>query len=74
MLRLAKLTEEVGEVSDELLKSFSYARKHKLEKENNLKNEIADVIIVTLLLAKNMNIDIDNALREKIKKIEARGY
>ena len=74
LLRLAKLTEEVGEVSDELLKSFYYARKHKLEKGNNLDIEIADVIIVTLLLAKNMNVDIDKALREKIKNIEAREY
>lgn len=40
--------------------------------KNNLPNEFADVIITILLLAKSMDVDIPQALAEKIKKINKR--
>lgn len=33
--------------------------------ENNLKEEIADVIAMTLLFAKNRGVDVEQALRDK---------
>ncbi|OGF27646.1 hypothetical protein A2331_04515 [Candidatus Falkowbacteria bacterium RIFOXYB2_FULL_34_18] len=73
---MAKLTEEVGELSDEILLYSGYQRKEKRDakKQDALGGELADVIIVTLLLAKRTNIDIQKALADKIKKINKRKY
>jgi len=65
-----KLSEEVGEVSDEVLKYFSYQRKEKLEKNNELSYELADVIIVSSVLAEFLGIDIEKALKEKMKEVD----
>ncbi len=72
--RVAKLTEEVGELSGEVLASMGSQRKEKLKDYNrsNLSDEFADVIITTLLLAKIMEVDIEDALKSKIEKINNR--
>jgi len=67
-----KLGEEVGEVNDEILKYFGYQRKEKLEKKNELSHEIADVIIVASVLAESLGIDIEKALKDKMKKVDER--
>ena len=70
-----KMTEEVGELSGEVLKSFWRARKEKLDNYSNddLKWEFADSILSVLLLAEQMWVDINEALEMKLKKIEDRG-
>jgi NTP pyrophosphatase (non-canonical NTP hydrolase) len=72
--RMAKLTEEVGELSSEALAFHGFQSKSKLEKHTreSLEHELADVIICTLLMAEAMDVDIKKALTAKIKKIEAR--
>ena len=70
--RNLKLIEEVWELSSDILEKF-YKRRNTTFDENNLKWEFADVIITTLLLAKTMNIDINDAIEMKLKKIEDRG-
>lgn len=65
-----KLGEEVGELNQEILKKFNYQRKREIKSE--LDQEIADVIIVASILAESLDIDIEKALKEKIKKIESR--
>ena len=74
MARTVKLTEELGELCNEVLAFNGDQRKEKLDKydKNNLPNEFADVIITTLLLAKTMNVDIQEALKQKIKSINER--
>lgn len=74
LARNVKLAEELGELSNDVLAEIGDLRKEKMEKynRNNLSNEIADVIIVTLLLAKSLDVDIKKALEEKIKKIHKR--
>lgn len=69
-----KLTEELGELCDEVLAYNSLQRKEKLNEntEENLAEEFADVLITSLILAENMNIDIKKALEEKINKINKR--
>ena len=67
-----KIGEEVGELDEEILKHFGFARKEKMEKENNLSHELADVILVSTLIAESLNIDIEKALKEKIEKIDNR--
>lgn len=72
--RTIKLTEELGELCDEILAFGGNQRQDKLAKRNpdNLSEEFADVLITTLILAKTMNIDIEKSLRKKIEKINDR--
>ncbi|HHD92185.1 MAG TPA: hypothetical protein ENL06_00995 [Candidatus Portnoybacteria bacterium] len=72
--RTVKLTEELGELCNEVLAFNGDQRQEKLDKhdKNNLPNEFADVIITALLLAKSMNVDIRKALAGKIKEIDER--
>jgi NTP pyrophosphatase (non-canonical NTP hydrolase) len=74
LARTVKLTEELGELCNEVLAFNGDQRQEKLDKhdKNNLPNEFADVIITTLILAKAMNIDIEKALEKKIKKVNKR--
>ena len=74
LARTVKLTEELGELCNEVLAYNSLQRKQKLDNHDkeNLPEEFADVIITTLLLAKAMNIDIEKALERKIEKINKR--
>jgi len=72
--RTVKIGEEFGELCQEVLFHANLQGKHKEGKfdKNNLANEFADVIFTTLLLAQDMNIDIEKALENKITKIEKR--
>ena len=74
LARMVKVTEEVGELADEVLGYNSMQRKEKLDKhkKDNLSDEFADVVITTFLLAEIMKVDIEKALEHKIKKIDKR--
>lgn len=76
LARTVKLTEELGELCDEVLSFNSMQRKAKLENNDsdNLYAEFADVLITTLLLAKSMDVNIEEALEKKIAKINKRHY
>lgn len=72
--RTVKLSEELGELCDEILTSMGDQRKNKMKKRNsdNLSQEFADVIITTFILAKAMNVDIPISIVKKIKKMKAK--
>ncbi|MEK7158072.1 MAG: MazG nucleotide pyrophosphohydrolase domain-containing protein [Patescibacteria group bacterium] len=71
--RTVKISEEVGELCDEILASFSLQRKEKLQDHvSKLGEEVADVLITTLLLAERMGVDVEEALALKIEKIHQR--
>ncbi len=76
LARTVKLTEELGELCNEVLIESKLQRKDKLDNHNkeNLPAEFADVILCTLLLAKSMNVEIEAALEKKIEKIKKRDY
>ena len=69
-----KLSEEVGELAEQVLAYISHQRKEKLNKMNreSLAQEFADVIIVTCILANAVNVDIEKSLKNKIEKINKR--
>jgi NTP pyrophosphatase (non-canonical NTP hydrolase) len=63
-----KIQEELGELSSAHLKLTQRARigsETKNDLEQNLKDEIADVIALTLLFAKHKGIDVEQALENK---------
>ncbi len=70
-----KLSEEVWELSSEVLISLGRARQKKLDNSwiENLEWEFSDVIFATLFLANKMWVDINKAIRNKLEKIEKRG-
>lgn len=74
LVRTVKMTEEIGELCDEVLAHNALQRKEKLEAHDsaNLSDEFADVVITTSLLAKAMDIDIVKALENKIAKVNKR--
>ncbi len=69
-----KLNEEVGELCNDILSILRVQRRAKLEKfdKRNVYEEFADVILTTLQLASAAKVDIERAVEDKIKKIEAR--
>ena len=67
--RMVKLTEEVGELADEVL-----ALHKVISGAEGLGDEIADVLITTLILAASLEVNVPEALARKITKIEARFY
>jgi NTP pyrophosphatase (non-canonical NTP hydrolase) len=74
LARTVKLTEELGELCQEVLVHCFLQRKQKLEKfdKQKLPEEFADILITALLLAKSMDVDVEAALEKKIRKIERR--
>lgn len=70
-----KIGEELGELYEDVLASDNLQRENKMQrKRSHLDEEMADVLITTLLLAENMHIDIVRGLENKIKKIKRRNY
>lgn len=69
-----KIMEELGELCDAVLGKSGLQRKAKLEQftQENLEEEFADVITCVFILAENMDIDVEEGLRRKIKKIDQR--
>lgn len=72
--RTVKMAEEFGELCGEVLASAGDQRKEKLTEHTpeTFKDELADVLITTFLLAKSMNIDLMSALDSKVQKIKER--
>ena len=67
LLKAAKLPEEVWEFYNELLKSLNFARKQKWEySKEELEKELMDVLITTLVLANELEIDVEKQLTKKL--------
>lgn len=70
-----KIMEEIGELSEELLSLDQIQRTEKLAaKKSKIDDELADVIITTLLLAENLGVDIKKAIEDGIDKRLKRKY
>ena len=64
---LLKAQEELGELTSAYLKSTNQTRTKVTadEAEKNLRDEMADVLSFLLLFAREMNIDVEDALHQK---------
>lgn len=69
-----KLNEEVGELCNDILAVLSLQRKSKLKlfDKRNLYVEFADVVLTTMQLANAMSVNLDRAVKDKLKKIKER--
>jgi NTP pyrophosphatase (non-canonical NTP hydrolase) len=66
--RTMKIVEELGELSDEILTSMNLQRDSKISQfsQQNVKDEFADVLGSLVLLAIELDIDIEEVMRRKI--------
>ena len=69
---LARLTEETGEVAREYNHRFGAKRKKAAEGEADLAMELADVLFITLCMANEQGIDLEDALARMFEKLRIR--
>ncbi len=67
--RTMKIVEELGELADEILTSMNLQRKSKIAQfsKENVEDEFADVLGSLILLAIELEIDIEKVMKKKIK-------
>lgn len=72
LVNLARLIEEVGELSRELNHRFGAKPKRLDEAEKDLALEIGDVLFVLIALSNERGISLDDALERVLEKYEKR--
>jgi len=72
LVNLARLVEEVGELSRELNHRFGSKTKKPDEPEQDLALELADILFVLLVMANQQGIDLEDALKRVLEKYRRR--
>ena len=72
LTNLARLIEEVGELSRELDHHFGSKIKNPEEPNQDLALELADVLFVLIVIANEQGIDLDEALESVLAKYRER--
>jgi NTP pyrophosphatase (non-canonical NTP hydrolase) len=71
-----KLAEETGEVANEIQNYLGLQRKEKIDSKEiilkHLGEELADVILVSTILARRTGLDIEEAIRNKMDIVKGR--
>lgn len=72
--QMLKVSEETGELSEQILWKFGWQRLEKMDRINDekLNNEIADVILATIRLARLMDLDVEELLTNKMEILKGR--
>lgn len=69
---LARMTEEVGELAREVNHQFGQKPKKPTEADGNLALELADIMFIVVCFANSLNIDLETAFQEMMKKYRLR--
>lgn len=72
LVNLARLTEEVGELARELNHRFGPKTKKHDEPEGDIALELADILFVLVVLANQMDIDLQAAVEATLEKYRVR--
>ena len=72
LTNIARLAEEVGELSREVNHQFGQKTKKGEEPEGDLGMEMADILFVIICMANREGIDLDEAFTRMMEKIERR--
>jgi NTP pyrophosphatase (non-canonical NTP hydrolase) len=72
LVNLARLVEEVGELSRELNHRHGRKKKREDEPDRDLALEMADVLFVLLALANEQGVDLSDALERVFEKYRVR--
>jgi NTP pyrophosphatase (non-canonical NTP hydrolase) len=65
LANLARLTEEVGELSREINHLYGEKKKKDSEDENTIKAELGDNLFVLLCIANSLDIDMTESLMKR---------
>lgn len=67
--RTMKIVEELGELADEILTSMNLQRDSKIAKfsRQNIEDEFADVFGSLILLAIELDIDVEEVMKRKLE-------
>ena len=68
LTNMAILTEEVGEVARIIARKYGEQSEKESDKNKDLGEELSDVLFVTLCLANQTGIDLQDAFDKKMKK------
>ncbi|MGX0074923.1 nucleotide pyrophosphohydrolase [Staphylococcus warneri] len=74
LANLARLTEEVGELSREINHQYGEKKKKDTEEENTIKAELGDNLFVLLCIANSLDIDMTESFNETIDKFNTRDH
>lgn len=69
---LARMTEELGELSREINHYFGEKPKKSTEVERTIEEELGDLLFVIICFANSQNIRLDHALQIVMDKFETR--
>ena len=72
LVNLARLTEEVGELAREINHRFGPKTKKTDEPEGDVALELGDILFVLIVLANQMELDLEEALKATLRKYEVR--
>ena len=74
LANLARLTEEVGELSREINHQYGEKKKKDTEAENTIKAELGDNLFVLLCIANSLDIDMTESFNETMDKFNTRDH
>ncbi len=69
---LARMTEELGELSREVNHRYGEKPKKSSEDEQTIEEELGDLLFVVICFANSLHIDLDEALRIVMDKFNTR--
>lgn len=72
LANLARLTEEVGELSRELNHRYGPKTKKEDEFEGSVAEELGDILFTVATIANSLDIDLEEVVRENLRKVEDR--
>ena len=72
LVNLARLTEEVGELARELNHRYGPKTKKPDEPEQDVALELADIVFVCVVLANQMEVDLQDAVERTLTKYRVR--
>ncbi|GAA6826104.1 nucleotide pyrophosphohydrolase [Staphylococcus sp. 18_1_E_LY] len=72
LANLARLTEEVGELSREINHLYGEKKKKDSEDDNTIKAELGDNLFVLLCIANSLDIDMTESFNETMDKYNKR--
>lgn len=72
LAQLARLTEEVGELAREVNHFYGEKPKKINEEKNTVEEELADVLIVAIMMANSLDLDLTDAFQKNMEKFNQR--
>lgn len=69
---MARMTEELGELSREVMHEFGPKKKKASESDGNMADEMGDVLFVLICMANSLNIDLQEAHDRVMEKFNSR--